>query len=51
MAKGDAFQRRLPKKASRSVARFGYGEMQPVDTNKTESGRKRNRRVEFIIVQ
>ncbi len=29
----------------------GYGETQPVDTNRTESGRKRNRRVEFIIVQ
>ena len=29
----------------------GYGEVQPVDTNRTDAGRKRNRRVEFIIVQ
>ena len=36
---------------SMRLTAVGYGEMQPVDTNKTESGRKRNRRVEFIIVQ
>jgi outer membrane protein OmpA-like peptidoglycan-associated protein len=29
----------------------GYGETVPVDTNKTEEGRTRNRRVEFHIVQ
>jgi len=36
---------------SMRLTAVGYGEMQPVDTNKTEAGRKRNRRVEFIIVQ
>ena len=30
---------------------IGYGETIPVDTNKTDSGRARNRRVEFKIVQ
>ena len=36
--------------ASRLTA-MGYGETQPVDTNKTDAGRKRNRRVEFVIIQ
>ena len=36
---------------SSRLTAVGYGELQPVDTNKTESGRKRNRRVEFILQQ
>jgi outer membrane protein OmpA-like peptidoglycan-associated protein len=29
----------------------GYGQMRPIDTNKTVAGRARNRRVEFRIVE
>lgn len=35
--------------ASRMQAR-GYGESQPMDTNDTDSGRERNRRVEFRVL-
>jgi outer membrane protein OmpA-like peptidoglycan-associated protein len=41
--------------ASQGVARsrlsvHGYGEMKPVETNETESGRQANRRVEVAII-
>ena len=29
----------------------GYGEEQPIDTNKTKAGRENNRRVEFLIIE
>ena len=36
---------------SHRLTAAGYGETQPVSTNRTESGRAQNRRVEFHIVQ
>ncbi len=40
--------------AARGISRgrlksHGFGEMKPVDTNATDEGRQRNRRVEFHI--
>jgi len=29
----------------------GYGPDQPIETNKTDAGREKNRRVEFFITQ
>ncbi|HEX7368998.1 MAG TPA: OmpA family protein [Rhodanobacteraceae bacterium] len=37
--------------ASRITAVKGFGENDPVDTNKTAAGRQRNRRVEFKVEQ
>jgi outer membrane protein OmpA-like peptidoglycan-associated protein len=35
--------------ADRLIA-AGYGEAQPISTNRTPEGRERNRRVEFVLV-
>jgi len=35
--------------AESRLTSVGFGETQPVDTNRTQSGRSRNRRVEFVI--
>ena len=35
----------------RRLSAVGYGETVPMDTNRTESGRAENRRVEFHILQ
>lgn len=60
----DATNLDLSKRRAASVMKFliergvdparleseGYGETRPVDTNDTEDGRSRNRRVDFIII-
>ena len=61
----DASNQRLSQRRSDNVRSFliregisqerleavGYGEMKPVDTNKTSAGRENNRRVEFNILK
>ena len=61
----DAFNLDLSSKRAASVLKYltdkgispsrlsseGYGETQPIDTNRTPSGRARNRRVEFKILR
>jgi outer membrane protein OmpA-like peptidoglycan-associated protein len=36
--------------AAERLTAKGYGQNQPLDTNTTEEGRQRNRRVQFIIL-
>ena len=36
--------------AAHTMSPKGYGETQPVDTNSTDEGRQRNRRVEVILL-
>jgi len=51
--RADAVVKYLTKKGGVEKSRLtaiGYGEDKPIDTNKTRSGRSRNRRVEFNVV-
>ncbi len=61
----DSYNQQLSEKRANSIMRYlvkagidperlvavGYGETRPIDTNKTEAGRERNRRVEFTILE
>ncbi|MCB9687082.1 MAG: OmpA family protein [Alphaproteobacteria bacterium] len=60
----DAYNQKLSEDRARSVAEYlqgkgidpgrlvsvGYGETRPLETNRTESGREANRRVEFNLI-
>lgn len=37
--------------AERKLKAVGYGETKPLDTNETDAGRSKNRRVEFVILK
>ena len=41
---------RFPQVSSNQIRVRGYGEEQPVASNKTKEGRQKNRRVEFIVL-
>jgi len=51
--RAESVQRELVKQGVDAVRleAVGYGETRPIDTNRTEDGRERNRRVEFTILE